>query len=125
MKIERMGQLIHNRKAMEEVRRELRKDPTPCESLLWARLRGSQLSGYKFRRQHSIGVYILDFYCPAKRLCIEVDGNVHNNAAAIAHDKERDETLAQLIIKTIRFTNNEVATDIDCVLKEITAFLNA
>lgn len=120
-----MGQLIHNRKAMEEVRRGLRKDPTPFESLLWARLRGSQLEGYKFRRQHSVGVYILDFYCPAKRLCVEVDGNVHDSEAAVVHDKERDETLAQVDITTIRFTNNEVATDIESVLKGITTFLNA
>ena len=110
---------------MEEVRRELWKDPTPCESLLWARLRGSQLGGYKFRRQHSVGAYILDFYCPARRLCIEVDGNIHYGEAAITHDKERDETLNQLDIRTVRFTNNEVATDIESVLKEITAFLNA
>ena len=110
---------------MEVVRRELRKEPTLYESLLWARLRGSQLEGHKFRRQHSVGVYILDFYCPAKRLCVEVDGNVHDNKAAIAHDKERDETLAQLNIRTVRFTNNEVVTDTESVLKQITAFLNA
>lgn len=110
---------------MEEIRRELRKDPTFCESLLWTRLRGSQLDGHKFRRQHSIGVYILDFYCPAKRLCVEVDGNVHDNQAAIQHDKERDETLAQLDIRTVRFTNDEVITSIASVIERINAYLTS
>jgi very-short-patch-repair endonuclease len=110
---------------MEEIRRELRKDPTPSESLLWARLRGSQLSGYKFRRQHSIGVYILDFYCPAKRVCVEVDGRVHKNEAAIAHDQERDATLAQLLIKTLRFSNDDVALRIEAVLEQISNHLKA
>lgn len=114
-----MGQLIHNQKVMEEVRRELRKQPTPTETLLWERLRSSQLSGRKFRRQHSVGVYVLDFYCPAERLCVEVDGNVHDNEAAIVHDKERDAALAQLNIKTIRFRNNEVETAIEMVLQSI------
>ncbi len=114
-----MGQLIHNRKVMEEVRRELRKQPTAFESLLWERLRGNQLAGRKFRRQHSVGVYILDFYCPAERLCIEINGNIHNNATAIIHDKERDVALTQLNIKTIRFSNNEVETDINVVLQKI------
>ena len=110
---------------MEEIRRELRKDPTPCESLLWARLRRSQLNEYKFRRQHSVGVYILDFYCPAKRLCIEVDGNIHYGKAAIIHDRERDKTLAQLDIRTVRFTNNEVLMDIESVVERINAYLTS
>ena len=104
---------------MEDIRRELRKQPTYVETLLWARLKGSQLAGRKFRRQHSIGVYILDFYCPAERLCLEIDGAVHGRSDAVLHDKERDETLAQLFIKTIRFSNDEVETDINTVLQRI------
>ena len=119
-----MSEVIHNRKAMEVFRRELRKNLTESESLLWERLRSSQLEGRKFRRQHSIGVYILDFYCPTERLCIEVDGNVHNRPNAILHDKERDKTLSQLQIKTLRICNDEVETDIESVLTKIKACFN-
>ncbi|MEZ0543056.1 endonuclease domain-containing protein [Fibrella arboris] len=116
-----MSQLLHNRKLVEEARRGLRKEPTQHEALLWERLRASQLLGRKFRRQHSVGMYILDFYCPAERLAVEVDGNVHCSDAARLHDEERDVTMAQLMIKTIRFTNDDVATDIERVLAEIAA----
>ena len=119
-----MGEVIHNRKGMEEFRRELRKTPTRFETLLWERLRNSQLDERKFRRQHSVGVYMLDFYCPAERLCIEIDGSVHSNADAISHDKERDKALAQLQIKTLRIRNDEVETDIDSVLTKIKACFN-
>lgn len=107
---------------MEEFRRELRKAPTRFETLLWEQLRSSQLEGRKFRRQHSVGVYILDFYCPAERLCIEIDGNVHYNVDAIIHDKERDEALDQLMIRTVRFTNIEIELDIESVLTKINAY---
>jgi very-short-patch-repair endonuclease len=119
-----MGQLIHNRKAIEIFRRELRKTPTPFESLLWERLRGSQLDGRKFRRQHSIGAYILDFYCPTELLCLEIDGHIHENPEAILHDKERDQTLAQLQICTLRISNDEIETDIEAVLTKIRASFN-
>ncbi|GAB2523524.1 endonuclease domain-containing protein [Spirosoma aerophilum] len=114
-----MGQITHNRKGMEEYRRELRKTPTPAEVLLWERLRSSQLDGRKFRRQHSIGVYILDFYCPTERLCVKVDGSVHKTAGATVHDEIRDATLAQLDIKTLRISNREVEEDIVAVLQRI------
>ncbi|MVM39742.1 DUF559 domain-containing protein [Spirosoma sp. HMF3257] len=109
---------------MEVFRRELRKNPTPFESILWERLRGSQLDGRKFRRQHSIGVYILDFYCPTERLCIEIDGDVHKKPEAIIHDKERDQTLAQLQIHTLRISNDELETDIESALTKIKACFN-
>ncbi len=104
---------------MEGFRRELRKTPTSFESLLWERLRNSQLEGRKFRRQHSIGVYILDFYCPSERLCIELDGMVHLTREAIVHDEVRDAALAQLNIKTLRISNEEIERDLDAVLLKI------
>ncbi len=116
-----MSEVIHNRKGMEEFRRELRKTPTRFETLLWERLRSSQLGGRKFRRQHSVGVYILDFYCPAERLCVEIDGTIHHRPDAISHDEERDEALAQLQIRTLRISNHEVEKDIETVLNKIKA----
>jgi very-short-patch-repair endonuclease len=104
---------------MEEFRRELRKTPTSSEALLWERLRGSQLAGRKFRRQHSVGVYILDFYCPAERLAVELDGSIHQTSESRIHDTERDQTLVQLQIKTIRFSNSEIENDVESVLDQI------
>lgn len=117
-----MGQLIHNRKAMDVVRRELRKAQTNTEALLWERLRASQLEGRKFRRQHSVGVYILDFYCPSERLCVEIDGKVHQTREVIIHDEVRDATLDQLLIRTLRVRNDEVETNIETVLDKIKAY---
>ena len=68
---------IHNRKYLKEIRRILRKNLTPAEALLWKALQKSQLDGKKFRRQHSVGNYILDFYCPAEKIAIELDGMPH------------------------------------------------
>lgn len=104
---------------MEAVRRDLRKGQAGAETRLWERLRSSQLLGRKFRRQHSVGMYVLDFYCPAERLAVEVDGSVHATEQARQHDAERDATLAQLSIHTVRITNSEVENDIEAVLAKI------
>ncbi|MBO0932719.1 endonuclease domain-containing protein [Fibrella aquatilis] len=119
-----MSQLIHNRKTVEDVRRLLRKNQTRHEALLWDRLRSSQLKGRKFRRQHSVGMYILDFYCPAERLAVEIDGDSHTTEEARQHDVERDATMTQLCIHTLRITNYEVETDIEAVLTKISAYFN-
>ena len=119
-----MGQLIHNRKIMEDLRRELRQSQTDAETLLWERLRRSQLEGRKFRRQHSVGVYILDFYCPQERLAVEVDGGVHNILEQQDHDAIRDATMAQLLIRTLRIKNADVEQNIEKVLQQIKACFN-
>ena len=116
-----MGQLIHNRKVMEDVRRELRHNQTDAETALWEQLRKSQLEGRKFRRQHSVGVYVLDFYCPQERLAVEVDGGIHNTPEQQEHDAIRDATLLQLAIRTIRIANEDLENHIESVLKRIKA----
>lgn len=75
--------------------------------------------GRKFRRQHSIGNFILDFYCPFERLAVELDGQVHNHAAAELADQERDQALNSLGIKVIRFENEEVFQHLEAILQEI------
>ncbi len=97
--------------------RELRHDPTPAEVLLWARLRGHQLSGYKFRRQHPLGQFIADFCCPACRLIVELDGPIHSRQ--IQHDQDRTQHFEAFGYRVIRFTNERVVQDIENVLKEI------
>jgi len=86
--------------------RELRKAPTAAERSLWKHLRLRQLDGYKFRRQQSIGLYIVDFVCFEKRLIIEVDGGQHSQQ--MVHDSERTAWLADQGFGVLRFWNNEV-----------------
>ena len=117
-----MGEL-HNRADRTERRRELRKNLTCPERLLWARLRASQL-GVRFRRQHSIGPYIIDFYAAEARLAVELDGDSHfANATTREHDLARDRYLHQLGIETVRFSNDDVMCDREGVLAQILAIV--
>ena len=101
-------------------RRYLRKKLTPQEGMLWGKLRNQQL-GCKFRRQHSIGPYVADFYCHEKKLVIEIDGSQHMQTKE--YDKQRDEFFASFGISVLRFWNNEINTNIEGVLMKITQFL--
>lgn len=100
-------------------RRQLRNDATSAEKLLWLYLKHSQLDGRKFRRQHSYGPYIMDFYWPAERLCIELDGPTHDNPGALVHDARRDEYLRSHHIQVLRFRNEEVYKSVEAVLNKI------
>src|SRR3990167_9008053 len=109
---------VHNIKKLSERRKELRKNATFEENLLWQRLRDTQL-GVKFKRQHSIGGYILDFYCSKKKLIVEVDGEIHNTFEAREWDKIRDKFFTDLDYKVLRIWNREVKENIDDVLQKI------
>jgi very-short-patch-repair endonuclease len=110
---------IHNIKKLELRRKELRNNLTPAEAKLWTYLQDSKLENRKFRRQHSVGGFILDFYCPSERLCIELDGSVHNSPSAQAYDNARTEFLAGAKIRVIRFENRLVFENPEGVLEEI------
>lgn len=97
--------------------RYLREVQTKEEQILWKLLRNDKL-GFKFRRQHPIDRFVLDFYCPKKKLCIEIDGNVHNKHTK-EYDNERENYLAGKGIKIIRFWNNEINKDIVRVINTI------
>lgn len=99
----------------------MRNDPTPAEKHLWRHLSRSQLGGFKFRRQSVIGSFIVDFFCPAKGLIIEVDGDTHDRQL----DASRDAALAGKGFQTLRFTNRDVACDMEAVLTAILAKLLA
>ncbi|MBP9748193.1 MAG: endonuclease domain-containing protein [Candidatus Pacebacteria bacterium] len=109
---------IHNIKTLYDRRRELRNASTPEEILLWTRLKNSQ-AGFKFRRQHSIGGYIADFYCPTKKLVIEIDGPEHFTKESIEYDSVRSKFFEGLNIKVLRFTNSEVSSDTEKVVTKI------
>ena len=96
---------IFNPKTSKDYRRELRKNLTPAEAVLWRALKNSGLEGKKFRRQHGIGPYIADFYCPECRLIVELDGAVHEGPLETERDATRNTYLKELGIRVIRFEN--------------------
>lgn len=96
---------------------KLRKEMTPAEVILWKALRARRFSGYKFRRQHPVGRFILDFYCAECHLAVEVDGDSH--LQQLAYDKYREEHLAMYGYRVLRFRNDEVLTDLTFVLTSI------
>ena len=103
--------------------RKLRKEQTEAERFLWVRLRGRKLKGFKFRRQHPIKNWIADFYCHEAKLVIEVDGGIHLNKRQQQSDEGRTYELEGLGLKVLRFTNDEVISEINKVLKEIKSHL--
>ncbi|MEP5339062.1 MAG: DUF559 domain-containing protein [Algibacter sp.] len=114
-----MTNKIHNHKYLEERRKALRKNSTSAEATLWKHLQRKQLSGRKFRRQHSIKNYIVDFYCASEKLIIELDGAYHLDFAQQNYNNERIEVLEALGFKVIRFENKLVFENITSVLEEI------
>jgi very-short-patch-repair endonuclease len=109
---------LNNRLGLKNFRKELRKHLTPAEARLWTHIKNNQL-GYKFRRQHSVGQYILDFYCTQNQLAIELDGSPHDTDQGFAKDLECTKYLQNLGIKVIRFENKDVIKNLDGVLLEI------
>src|SRR5208282_5992414 len=116
---------VHNRAAMEPRRKELRHTLTPAEASLWKSLQRSQVGGKKFRRQHSVGNYILDFYCPECRLAVELDGQTHFYPKTWENDCRRTEYLERLQIRVLRFENRDVFEHREWVLRTISEHLNA
>lgn len=99
--------------------RALRQSATSAEQLLWRHLCNRQLAGAKFRRQHPLGPYILDFVCLEHGLVIEVDGGQHAQAAQQAHDQQRTAWLQQQGLRVLRFWNHEVVQQTNEVLAQL------
>lgn len=99
-----------------EKARQLRRRMTPPEARLWICLRGKRLAGLKFRRQHPIGPYILDFYCDAAKLTVEVDGQSHEHPERIAHDARRTAWLREQGLRVIRIAAEDVRVNLDGVV---------
>ena len=99
--------------------RELRKDMTNAEEILWSFLRKQQVEGNIFRRQHPIDIFIVDFYCHKHKLVIEVDGCIHDLPDILERDEGRTYELEQFGLKVIRFSNEEVINEIENVIETI------
>jgi very-short-patch-repair endonuclease len=110
---------VYQRCKMLEHCREMRTDPTDAENKLWTRLRNRQLAGAKFRRQHPVGPYIVDFYCHEANLASELDGSGHEDADQADYDRNRSLELQSTGIEVMRFWNNEIRDDLESVLAAI------
>ncbi len=99
--------------------RKLRKNMTLAEKILWRELRGKKLKSLRFRRQHPIGSFVVDFYCHEKKLVIELDGEVHDSNEAKQRDQSRTDALENFGLKVIRFRNEEVIDELEKVLRKI------
>ena len=112
-------QQIHTRKELKEYRKFLRENMTFAEAFLWNFLKAKKLEGKRFTRQHSIGNYIVDFYCASEKLIVELDGQVHLNSTIEEKDLKRTRYLESLGFNVIRFENKMVFDFLPTVLKEI------
>ncbi len=110
---------INNLPHLKFFRKNLRNNLTPAEASFWKVVQNSKLEGRKFRRQHSVGNYILDFYCPSEKLAIELDGEVHFNESARQYDYERKLFLEHYGIKVLRFENKLIFEELGWVLDKI------
>ena len=111
-----LGQRVTREK--KERARELRRDMTPTETILWRELRGNKL-GVHFRRQQVIAGFIVDFYCYKAGLIIELDGGVHQTSKQQEFDVKRDESLCQMGLRIVRFKNEEVENNLSGVLDKV------
>ena len=107
-----------------EICRSFRKNPTKAEALLWDSLRNRRL-GYKFRRQYPTDGYIIDFYCPELKICIEIDGQIHKNEEQKKYDWERSRILKEQGISILRFWNSDVLNNLPNVLRSIEDFIRS
>jgi very-short-patch-repair endonuclease len=112
---------VHSLSHLGEFRRELRKSLTPAEATFWTIVKNSQFEGRKFVRQHSVGNYILDFYCPSEKLAVELDGARHFSGVGAAEDRERAEYLKTIGVIVVRFENREVFEETEWMLDVIRA----
>jgi very-short-patch-repair endonuclease len=105
--------------SVEQAARSMRREPTAAEEVLWSALRRNQVAGLKFRQQHPVGRFVLDFYCASCKLAVEVDGGVHDEQAE--RDAERTKVLERYGYHVLRFTNEKVMGGLPLVVQEIAA----
>lgn len=110
---------LYNLTSLKKRRRQLRQQPIPSEAKFWMLLRNRQYRGLKFRRQYSIGWYILDFYCPALRLAIEIDGESHLARGRDIRDEQRQQWIERLGITVVRFLSSDVINNFDGVIERL------
>lgn len=108
-----------NKSTEKEKRRQLKKNQTCCEKIVWIYLRDRKTLGYKFRRQNSVDRFVIDFYCPELKLAVEIDGNVHDKSDQKEHDDRRQEYIEKYGISFLRITNEELLANPNMAFKRI------
>ena len=116
-----MNNQLFNKPYQKPIRKTLRKSMPKGEVVLWNKLKHSQM-GYKFRRQHGIGKYVVDFYCPQFKLVIEIDGGTHISKQAAVYDKQRQKYLESLGLIVKRYSSQLIANNLDEVLIDLNSF---
>ena len=101
----------------------LRRNMTQSEKVLWEKLRNNKLNGYRFKAQHPIAKFIVDFYCHKALLIIEIDGSVHDKEEVKEHDENRSLEIEKFGLKIVRFSNDQILNEIEAVLKKISSVL--
>jgi very-short-patch-repair endonuclease len=114
--------VIHNREYLKSFRKSLRNNSTAAEASLWKIFQNKKVEGIKFRRQHSVGKYILDFYCPELSLSIELDGESHANPAVLIKDDEKDKYLEKFSITVLRYESRWVYEYLENIIQDILNF---
>jgi very-short-patch-repair endonuclease len=110
---------IFNKTSEKEKRRQLRNSMTEEEVILWSRLKSRQIGGFKFRRQYGVGPFVVDFYCPEKKLALEVDGGGHFEDESIIKDRKRQKAIEQFGIRFVRISNLDIRKNLQGVLISI------
>lgn len=111
--------MIPYNKNLKQASRNLRSHMTEAEQLLWQRIRRKQILGLQFYRQKPILSFIVDFYCPAVNLVIECDGGQHYTELGLEADQNRDHSLSELGLCTLRYSNHQILSEIDAVVEQI------
>ncbi len=114
--------MLHNQKSLKPLRKHLRNKSTAAEATLWKMLKNKQVGGYKFRRQHSVGNYVVDFNCPELQLALELDGEYHAYTATIERDAKRDEFLKRYQVTVFRYENRWVYEYPEVIKEDILKF---
>jgi very-short-patch-repair endonuclease len=110
---------LYNKTSEKDKRQSLRNNMPPAEQLVWARLKGKQVENCKFRRQYSVGAFVVDFYSVEIKLAIEIDGDSHFTDGAEVADIERQSLIESSGIRFLRFTNRQVYEELDAVIEAI------
>jgi very-short-patch-repair endonuclease len=110
---------LFNIKIKKLQRRNLRQQDIACEKIVWHKLRNRGLNGLKFKRQYSIGNYIIDFFCPELKIGIEIDGATHSTPAETEYDRQRQSHIEKFNIKIIRYTNADIKENLSEVMHDL------
>ena len=110
---------LYNKTSEKDKRQSLRNNMPPAEQLVWARLRWKQIENCKFRRQYSVGAFVVDFYTVEIKLAIEIDGDSHFTDGAEVVDRDRQSSIESSGIRFLRFTNRQVYEELDAVIEAI------